>query len=223
MKIVDKFYGGSQLGQESIRTINRYLQNQLEYVRKELYGIFYGIIVNRNSRENAMNFLSQALLRNEKRAQMQSNEKILSSDGFMLNLLSVLQLLSVKIKMDKIDMCYPFFSTSRVLIKSEETRLKMTTTEAEAWTLKLAKEEKANSNTEPKFTTECFFLTLDCHHLSIIPCIRKYTRRKRAIAEYTRIADDLQGNESSWTSNPLMTHRNRYLIKRYRDQAKRLP
>lgn len=33
---------------------------------------------------------------------------------------------------------------------------------------------------EPKFPTECYFLTLHCHHLSVLPISRKYQRRLRA-------------------------------------------
>lgn len=40
--------------------------------------------------------------------------------------------------------------------------------------------------TEPKFPTECFFLTLHTHHLSILPGCRRYIRRLRAIRELNR-------------------------------------
>uniref|UniRef100_A0A8C5VTT9 Ubiquitin conjugation factor E4 n=1 Tax=Microcebus murinus TaxID=30608 RepID=A0A8C5VTT9_MICMU len=39
---------------------------------------------------------------------------------------------------------------------------------------------------EPKFPTECFFLTLHAHHLSILPSCRRYIRRLRAIRELNR-------------------------------------
>lgn len=39
---------------------------------------------------------------------------------------------------------------------------------------------------EPKFPTECFFLTLHAHHLSILPGCRRYIRRLRAIRELNR-------------------------------------
>ena len=39
---------------------------------------------------------------------------------------------------------------------------------------------------EPKFPTECFFLTLHAHHLSVLPSCRRYIRRLRAIRELNR-------------------------------------
>ena len=34
-----------------------------------------------------------------------------------------------------------------------------------------------------KFSTECWFLTLQAHHLSVLPCIRRYQRRLRALRD----------------------------------------
>ena len=39
---------------------------------------------------------------------------------------------------------------------------------------------------EPKFPTECFFLTLHAHHLSILPSCRRYISRLLAIRELNR-------------------------------------
>ncbi|RWS16347.1 ubiquitin conjugation factor E4 B-like isoform X2, partial [Dinothrombium tinctorium] len=217
-KIVDKFYGATKLSNESTKMINQSLQNHLELVRKELHTIFHSILVNTSSRGNAMNYLEECLRRNEKRAQLHSNDRILSSDGFMLNILTVLQMLSVKISVDKIDPYYPFHPLSRVCVKKDETRLKMTSEDAEKWMVHISFLQWQN----PKFSTECFFLALHCHHLSIIPCLRKYTRRVRAIREYTRIAEDLQQSENVWSQIPHLAVRNRHLLRRWRDQAKRL-
>lgn len=47
-------------------------------------------------------------------------------------------------------------------------------------------DEDPSKFSEPKFPTECFFLTLHTHHLSILPCCRRYIRRLRAIRELNR-------------------------------------
>lgn len=44
-----------------------------------------------------MNWLSAMVKHNDRRAQLQTEESALAGDGFMLNLLSVLQLLAVKV------------------------------------------------------------------------------------------------------------------------------
>ena len=40
---------------------------------------------------------------------------------------------------------------------------------------------------EPTFHTECWYLTLHCHHLSVLPATRKYQHRLRAIRDYQRL------------------------------------
>ena len=49
-----------------------------------------------------MDFLAAAIQRNSKRAQLQSDERLVAGEGFMLNVLTVLQQLSIKIKLDKV-------------------------------------------------------------------------------------------------------------------------
>ncbi|KAL4831198.1 hypothetical protein H8958_008738 [Nasalis larvatus] len=74
---------------------------------------------------------------------------------------------------------------------------------------------------EPKFPTECFFLTLHAHHLSILPSCRRYIRRLRAIRELNRTVEDLKNNESQWKDSPLAT-RHREMLKRCKTQLKKL-
>lgn len=62
----------------------------------------------------------------------------MAGDGFMLNLLSVLQQLAVKIKLDKVDPYYPYHPKGRIDI-SNETRIKCTSQEVNAWLEELSK------------------------------------------------------------------------------------
>lgn len=55
----------------------------------------------------------------------------------MLNLLSVLQMLSVKVKLDKVDFLYPFHENSMIDIKND-TRLRFTSQEATDWVEELS-------------------------------------------------------------------------------------
>ena len=200
---------------------NQSLQHQLEYLRKDLmHPLFHSLLVNSSSRDPTLKFIAEVLRRNEKRAQLQMNERQLAGDGFMINLLSVLQLLSVKIKRDKIDPYYLFHPETLIPLK-DETRLKFTNADAEKW----LKDLSSNSSfqwQDPKFTTQCFFLALYCHHLSINPCHRKYTRRIRAIRELNRFADELSQSESLFALLPAMAQRHQMAVRRYREQAKKL-
>lgn len=70
---------------------------------------------------------------------MQSDRREICSDGPMLNFLSVLQLLSYKVKLDKIDPYYPFHPNSLVELKND-TRIKGDTKELEDWIASLGKD-----------------------------------------------------------------------------------
>lgn len=91
----------------------------------------------------------------------------------------------------------------------------MSSSEYEEWTKKIA----AGEFKEIKFHSECYFLTLICHHLSVIPLIRKYIRRIRQIREYSRIADELEQSTSVGGSN---SAQRRQMITRLNQQNRRL-
>ena len=72
---------------------------------------------------------------------------------------------------------------------------------------------------EPKFSSECYFLTLHCHHLSILPIIRRYSRRMRGIRELMRMCDEMERAEPQWRHVPGLQHRNSQLLKRWKSQV----
>lgn len=71
---------------------------------------------------------------------------------------------------------------------------------------------------DPKFPTECFYLTLHCHHLSIIPAVRRYQRRLRAIRDLNRMVEDLENTESQWSQFPHAA-RNKEMLKKWKSQV----
>ena len=105
------------------------IQKELETTRISLYKIIHSVVATASCREPTLDYIATLLRYNEKRAQMRTEEFQLASDGFALNLLSVLQMLSVKIKLDTVDTMYPFHSNSLVKFKKDETRLKLTSQE----------------------------------------------------------------------------------------------
>ena len=68
---------------------------------------------------------SPALVQNSKRQQLQANERQVAGEGFMLNLVSVLQLLCAKVKQDKVAPVYLYTDTCR-LDTTDDSRLKST-------------------------------------------------------------------------------------------------
>jgi len=203
----------------TVRSLTQQLQKELELLRNSCYKLIHAILVNNSSRDAALNFIQEVLVRNVKRQQIQVNERMVAGDGFMLNFLSVMQHLSSKVVIDKVDPFYLHSPKSRIVI-NEDTRLNMTSAEASEW-IDVIKKEEGFEWKEAKFPTECWYLTLYAHHLAILPCIRRYQRRLRAIRELIKMVEELEKTESTWRHIPSAA-RNKQLLKKWKSQLKKL-
>ncbi|KAK3759118.1 hypothetical protein RRG08_040672 [Elysia crispata] len=217
VKVVQQFFPNHLMSHDNAWAIYKTLMCNLEEVRTHCFHIMHNLLVNSSTREATLDFIAKILERNSKRSQIQFDERFLCGDGFMLNLMSVLQKLSQKIVLDKIDIYYPFHCTKRVSIAGK-SRMRFTEKEVEDW-------EQENSITskgqDPKFSTECFFLTLHCHHLSILPVTRKYQRRLRAIRDLHRLISEMEAAEPQWKDLPT-AGRSREQLKKWKSQYQRL-
>ncbi|XP_062449383.1 ubiquitin conjugation factor E4 B isoform X2 [Rhea pennata] len=218
-KVVEKYFSGPAITLENTRVVSQSLQHYLELARQELFKILHSILLNGETREAALSYMAAVVNANMKKAQMQTDDRLVSTDGFMLNFLWVLQQLSTKIKLETVDPTYIFHPRCRIDLPTDETRVKATMEDVTAWIAELYRDPSSFS--EPKFPTECFFLTLHAHHLSILPSCRRYIRRLRAIRELNRTVEDLKNNESQWKDSPLAT-RHREMLKRCKTQLKKL-
>ncbi|XP_008567043.1 PREDICTED: ubiquitin conjugation factor E4 B isoform X2 [Galeopterus variegatus] len=219
VKVVEKYFSGPAITLENTRVVSQSLQHYLELGRQELFKILHSILLNGETREAALGYMAAVVNANMKKAQMQTDDRLVSTDGFMLNFLWVLQQLSTKIKLETVDPTYIFHPRCRITLPNDETRVNATMEDVSDWLTELYGDQPPFS--EPKFPTECFFLTLHAHHLSILPSCRRYIRRLRAIRELNRTVEDLKNNESQWKDSPLAT-RHREMLKRCKTQLKRL-
>ncbi|GLG94106.1 Ubiquitin conjugation factor E4 B [Gryllus bimaculatus] len=220
-KVAEKYFSGNPVADKSL---NQTLQQELENTRILLHKVFHDVLVCSASRKSMLTYLSALLHINEKRAQIQVEERALAGDGFMLNLLSVMQMLAVKVKLDKVDPYYPFHPSSKVEVKQRnETRLKFTSQEAGIWFDELNRSILGNSSSwkEVKFPTHCWFLTLHCHHLALLPTCQKYQRRLRALRDLQKLVDEMQASEAQWRETAFAA-RNKELMKRWRQQMRKL-
>uniref|UniRef100_A0A3Q3LV43 Ubiquitin conjugation factor E4 B n=1 Tax=Mastacembelus armatus TaxID=205130 RepID=A0A3Q3LV43_9TELE len=213
------YFSGPAITMENTRVVSQSLQHYLESARGDLFKVVHNILLNGETRELALNYMAALVNYNVKKAQMQTDDKLVSTDGFMLNFLWVLQQLSMKIKLETVDPYYIFHPRCRLTVSLEETRLKATMEELKNWLAEL--HEDPSKFSEPKFPTECFFLTLHTHHLSILPGCRRYIRRLRAIRELNRTVEELKNSESQWKDSPLAS-RHREMLKRCKTQLKKL-
>ena len=146
---------------------------------------------------------------------MQVKEKLVAGDGIMINFLSVMQELCYKVKLEKIDPFY-IFHESTLCDVSNESRLCMTKQEATDWQMDLSKSVFKEVN----FHSQCWYMTLFAHHVGILPVMRKYTRRMRAIRDLQRMVDEMEKTEQ-WGGLPVGS-RHKRLLKKWKSQLKKL-
>ncbi|XP_050424962.1 ubiquitin conjugation factor E4 B [Adelges cooleyi] len=214
-KVIDKLLNFTTLSDKSGLILT--LRQEMQTTRAELNKIMYNLMVNMSSRDATLSYVTKMLVYNEKRCKMRVDERTIAGDGFMLNLLTTLQELSVKIKMEKVDPLYIFNANSSNIDISSDTRLKFTSQEYSDWLAVVS-----NSFKDVKFSTRCWFLTLYCHHIALIPAFNKHTRRYRTVRDLQKLIDEITNSESEWKSNPTLAARNKELVKKWKGQLRKL-
>lgn len=199
---------------EHVQLAHHTLQGKLETARAQLHVVMRSLV--RSCREEVLTWLGSVLKANERRCQLQVEPRHVASDGFMLNLAAVLQLLALRVQPDKVDPQYPFYHGARVDIKAD-TRLCMTTPEAEQF----SEEIRLQPQKEANFSTECLFLAMQASHLGVVPAMARYGRRLRVLRELQRLAQEMAASQPLWEDGPAAVH-NRRLLAKWRAQARRV-
>jgi len=213
--VADEYFkdlsGSSQQQAQAVKAAQAGVQPSLEILRTQLHQLLHEVATNKKSRGPLLDYIASALAKNGKRTQLQANERLVAGDGFMLNVTSVLQHLCGKVKQDKVDAEYLHRPNCRIDI-SEESRLKASSQEAKEY---VEKQEEKESN----FPTECWFLTLVAHHVGVLPIVRRYQRRLRALRELAKMVEDLEKSEPAWRNHPSASH-NKNMLKKWKKQIK---
>lgn len=212
--VYDRFYDENNTIEEVIQLD---LQTKLDHVRTLLHRLFYTFILNKDTRDSVLKYIGELLKQNAKRTQYNADERSLAQDGFMLNLMAVMQQLSLKVKLDRIDLLYPFHPQSLVNI-DDDTKLGFETAD---FTKHMEKLKGDTQWEDPKFVSHCWFFTLHSHHLGIIPAISRYHKRLRAIKELQRMVDELNATKSRWENTPV-ARRNRQARDKWASRIKKL-
>lgn len=131
-------------------------------MRSTLHSIMHTFLRSADNRSAVLKFFAQTLSANEKRSQIHSEEKKLARDGFMINLLSVLQKLSIKIRLQKVDPNYPFYTNALVSIE-KDTKLRHEENDYKQWVV--------------RSKWHCLFFSLEKH---ISALCRLFSNRQRS-------------------------------------------
>ncbi|CAI5442383.1 unnamed protein product [Caenorhabditis angaria] len=184
------FEGAHEDGnKDTIQLEMKQYQQRSAAVRSLLHQIIHQLVANTSTRGKTLQWISDVISKNRKKAQLHADSSQLVPNHYIANFLFVLYELSAKIGLDKVNPLYPFKSKCLVDIK-EKTRLKMDLQQAREYSAKV------DNDTEEKFTTECFFLTIECQHLVLEPI-------NNLIGEFSRYISDLKNKIESIRSNIL--------------------
>jgi ubiquitin conjugation factor E4 B len=212
--VFDKYYDDNN---SVAMVVQQTMQQNLDFVRNKLFTLFYNFLSNKDTRDTVLKYIGELLKQNAKRTQYNADERSLAQDGFMINLMAVMQKLAMKVKLDKVDQLYPFHPQSLVNIV-DDTKLRFESSDYNKVVERLKLETKWE---DPKFNSHCFFFTLHAHHLGIIPAISRYHKRLRAIKELQRMVDELNATKPRWENTPY-ERRNRQARDKWVNRIKKL-
>jgi len=216
-QVAKKYFPSGKPMSDHAQLIRTTLRVALQHVRSEMFKVIHTLLVSSDTRDDCLKYIVAVLNRNSKKSQIQADERSLATDGFMLNLLSILQQLCLKVKSDKVDIMY-FVNPQAKLDASTFSTIKSSKEQIDEWKKEL---EKSVQWQEPKFTTECFFFTYYCHHISVIPATRKYLQRMRAIRDINKLISELESHEPEW-KHTVLAARNKFMLKKWKEQSKSL-
>ncbi|XP_017025886.1 ubiquitin conjugation factor E4 B [Drosophila kikkawai] len=192
------------------------LRWELHSMRTHMHVVFHSLCVNASSRAKTMEYIAKILRHNDRRVQFASDEKLLARDGFVINLMSVLQQLAVKIKLDRIDPHFHYHKNSLVNIE-QDTKIRYNEEEYRNFLARDFSQPVENAN----FQTQCWFLTLQAHHLGYLPAIQRYRQKVRAIKELQKLIDELDRTKPHWV-NSRYANRNNQFKERWEKQLRKL-
>ncbi|XP_039485695.1 ubiquitin conjugation factor E4 B [Drosophila santomea] len=192
------------------------LRWELHSMRTHMHVVFHSLCVNASSRPKTLEYIGNILRHNDRRVQFASDEKLLARDGFVINLMSVLQQLSVKIKLDRIEPNFHYYKNSLVNIE-QDTKIRYSEEEYRSFLARDFSQPVENTN----FQTQCWFLTLQAHHLGYLPAIQRYRQKVRAIKELQKLIDELDRTKPHWV-NSRYANRNNQFKERWEKQLRKL-
>ncbi|CAD5210325.1 unnamed protein product [Bursaphelenchus okinawaensis] len=193
--------GMEPLANVSIHAESRFMyymryQMKIAAVRRELQTIIHVLLVNSTTREPALAYIGRFLSTNSGKTMIQSSAQKNVDDGVMLNFLGVMLFLCEKVTLEKVNPQYIFHPNCRFDLK-EETRFKFNQKEVEEFV-----ESLTFTSDDVKFSTECFFLTMQCMRLGLNASIESFKHMKQTCGELKNAIKDLEEKIAQTSSMP---------------------
>ncbi|KRX39559.1 Ubiquitin conjugation factor E4 B [Trichinella murrelli] len=161
--------------------VYKIVRDRLDTCRYHCCKILKNLLTNAISREAAITYSYNVVVHNIRRGNIMVEQTTTAPDGFFLNFLYTFYQLSHKVVLDKINPMFILHPKCRK-ISSRESAINMSEEELNTYINNLHEEWS-----DPKFTTECFFLTVYIQHLSVVRGLRMHKRRLRNCQEAQRL------------------------------------
>ncbi|KAE9420078.1 hypothetical protein Angca_005962, partial [Angiostrongylus cantonensis] len=183
--MASKFFAVTESPKDGVSMMYESYRRRFETTRSLMHQIVHHLLANSSSRGRCLDYIAAIIKYNERRSQMRADFSTLASHTFIVNLMCVLFELSSKIDLCKVNQMYPFQSNSRVDIV-EKTRLKMDLQSGKDFS------KLCPASVDEKFTTECFFLTMQCENICLQPAVNRLRSLRRHIADVREQIRELQ-------------------------------
>ncbi|GAA5886450.1 hypothetical protein JCM16303_001413 [Sporobolomyces ruberrimus] len=193
----------TSMGQGNIQSASTSLRGTLAGLQTLLFRILSNLVRSSpSSRESVLEFFASVAKLNAKRAAMRVDPRTVSTEGFIVNLHTVLLGLCEPFldagftKIDKIDPLYYKHASKRIDVK-EETKISATQQESDAYYA------VADSETHPapNFISEVFFLTAQFLHIGTMHAIKEHKGISEQITHMNRQLKEMEA-DTSWRGTP---------------------
>lgn len=169
----------------------------------------------KSARDRMLDWFALCVNKNHKRRAMQVDKKLVSSDGFMINVTVCLDQLCEPFmdatfsKIDRIDVEY-LRRQPRIDIK-DETKLNMDQNASEAF---YAQPAEGTNN----FISEVFFLTLAAHHYGTEATNQTLSQLDKDLKRMEKHIEEIELDRHKWINNPAQLKMFDDAVKKYKDQ-----
>jgi ubiquitin conjugation factor E4 B len=212
------FAGSASQDKGLIANAQRALRMTLQTHQDELLDVTNAFIKNKESREKMLDWFALTVNKNHKRRAIQVDPKVVSSDGFMLNVTVILDRLCEPFmdasfsKIDRIDVDY-LRRSPRVDIK-DETKINADDKASEEFY------NQSASGTN-NFISEVFFLTVAAHHYGTEAANAKLSNLQKDVKWLTKELAKMETERHKYASNQMQLAIFDTQVKKVKDQIER--
>lgn len=210
------FPGPKTLDPGRIRNAQSALQMALKSHQSELFDITNTLVrSSETARERILDWFALVINSNHKRRAMRVDMSTVSSDGFMININTVLDQLCEPFmdvsfsKIDRVQIDY-LRRNSRVDMK-DETKINADQQESDAF---------YNTPAEGKnnFISECFFLTAAAHHYGTEAARSRLKDMDRELKHMSKQIEHFETERHKYVNNPMQLQQFEAALKKFKDQ-----